>query len=466
MSDDFEDQLKQWLRHRAGDDQAAVRALAGNVATLPRRRASPNWLVPLAAGIAVLVGVAWLLGPRLATVTNTTTATPTNLASFRPGDPAAFANDPRLAQCPLVRDDIETVFEMSHAATTGASCRTWASRRSSTSTRRPSSSSTARARRSRRRPAGAASTQVPGTRIVCVVPTGEPPNVYVDVDITGLTLDVVPSSPGPATPSGPEPPPASGPTPTPAPAWYAGPEVLLECQSGRGEFGQGWQPGDLDTSPMSSGQHALAHLLDAVYRTASSFPETGFRPADSTADGEVYTETEGGAIRAVVVTRSAEADGSGPWRVTGVAACDPGELGADLPSGAVAGICAHPIGEPRHHTEERRPWFRVEAAVRLQRRLTSGRSSWLRRSLQPASSTPPRIADPVAARAGTPATELRPALVPCPRRLGGLPRALRSRRAVAPRQRRRLPADRLQLGDVRVESAKSAMVWRCQLARR
>ena len=75
MSDDFEDQLKQWLRQRAGDDRAAVQALAGNVATLPPRRARPSRLVPLAAGIAVLVGVAWLLAPRLATVTNQAAST-------------------------------------------------------------------------------------------------------------------------------------------------------------------------------------------------------------------------------------------------------------------------------------------------------------------------------------------------------------------------------------------------------
>lgn len=345
MNDDFEDQLKQWLRHRAGDDQAAVRALAGSVATLPPRRVRPNRLVPLAAGIAVLVGAAWLLGSRLATVTNTTTATPTNSATFSPGDPAAFANDPRLVRCPLLPANVETVFEMAHARDYR---RYLPSMGISPELDVDTPALVVIYREGTPEPPttgfGGASTPVPGTRIVCVVPTGEPPNVYADVDITGLTLDVVPSSPGPATPSASEPPPASGPTPTPAPAWYAGPEVLLECQSGQGEFGQGWQPGDLETSPMSSGQQALANLLDGVYRTASSFPETGFRLADSTADGEVYTYTDGGAIRAAVVTRSAEADGSGPWRVTGVAACDPGELGADLPIGAVAGIWRDPTG--------------------------------------------------------------------------------------------------------------------------
>ena len=120
--------------------------------------------------------------------------------------------------------------------------------------------------------------------------------------------------------------------------------MLLECEGEQGEFGKGWQPGDLETSPMSTGQRALANLLDRVYSTTSSFPTTGFRLADSTADGEVYTFTVGGANRAVVVTRSDEADGSGPWRVTGVAACEPSELGVDLPIGAVAGIWRDPTG--------------------------------------------------------------------------------------------------------------------------
>jgi len=345
MSDDFEDQLKRWLRHRAGDDRAALQSLAGNVAALPPRRARPNRLVPLAAGIAVLVGVAWLLGPRLATVTNTTTAPPTSAASFRPGDPAAFAGDPRLGQCPLLRDDIETAFEMAHARDyklylpnmgTSPELDVDASALAviyRVGTPEPPTTGV-----------GPASTRIPGTRIVCVVPTGQPPNVYVDVDITGLTLDVVPSSPGPATPLASEPPPPSGPTPTPAPAWYAGAEVLLECQDGQGYFGYGWQPGDVGTLPMSSGQRALANLLDRVDATTSSFPTTGFRLADSTADGEVYTYTDAGAVRAVVITRADAADGSGSWRVTGVAACEPGELGPDLPVGAVAGIWRDPTG--------------------------------------------------------------------------------------------------------------------------
>jgi len=178
----------------------------------------------------------------------------------------------------------------------------------------------------------------PDHRFVCAIAGGGDPNLYGDVDITGLTLDVVPSSPDQATPSASEPPSPSGPSPTPAPAWYAGAEVLLQCEFGQGDFGNGWQPGDLGTSPASSAQRALANLTDRVYATSASFPETGFRLADATDDGEVYTYTSNGAIRAVVVTRSDTADGSGSWRVTSVAACEPSELGPDLPVGAVAGI--------------------------------------------------------------------------------------------------------------------------------
>jgi len=354
MSDDFEDQLKRWLRQRAGDDRTAVQALAGNVAALPPRRGRSNRLVPLAAGIALLVGMLWLLSPRLGSVTNQAASTPTNAASptpappaATPGGPAAFAGDPRLSRCFGTISDMEFVFEMKRArdyqqylpnmllapeldvddpAFVVIFREGWAG---------PLISGV---------PGAKPETPMPGRRFVCVIVVGGDPSLYANVDITGLTLDVVPSSPSAPTAAVSEPPQPSGPTPSPAPAWYAGAEVLLECRDGQGEFGKGWQPGDLGTSPMSSGQRALANLLDQAQATTSSFPTTGFRLADSTDDGELYTYTVDGSIRAVVVTRSDEADGSGSWRVTSVAACEPGEMGPDLPIGAVAGVWRDPTG--------------------------------------------------------------------------------------------------------------------------
>ena len=38
MKDDFDDLLDRWLRDRGASDRATIRALAGNVATLPPRR--------------------------------------------------------------------------------------------------------------------------------------------------------------------------------------------------------------------------------------------------------------------------------------------------------------------------------------------------------------------------------------------------------------------------------------------
>ena len=205
MSDDFEDQLKQWLRHRAGDDRAALQALAGNVATLPPRRARPNRLVPLAAGIAVLVGVAWLLSPRLGSVTNQAASTPTNAAErtpmhpqATPGGPVAFAGDPRLSRCFGTADDMEFVFEMTHARdyqrylprmllapeldVDGSALvviyrEGWAG---------PMITGV---------PGAKPATPIPGRRFVCAIVSGGDPTLYADVDVTGLTLDVVPSSP-------------------------------------------------------------------------------------------------------------------------------------------------------------------------------------------------------------------------------------------------------------------------------
>jgi hypothetical protein len=114
--------------------------------------------------------------------------------------------------------------------------------------------------------------------------------------------------------------------------------VLLECEYGQGAFGRDWLSGDLVTSPMSSGDQALGNLLERVSATGSSFPYLGFRLAASTPEGAAYTYTADGAVRAAVVIRSDAADGSGPWRINSVAACEPGELGPDLMAGATAGI--------------------------------------------------------------------------------------------------------------------------------
>ena len=69
----------------------------------------------------------------------------------------------------------------------------------------------------------------PGHRYVCIVPDAAAPSLHADVDITGLTIDVVPSESVPtpmlAESAGPEP----TITPPPAPAWVADLAGQLEC---------------------------------------------------------------------------------------------------------------------------------------------------------------------------------------------------------------------------------------------
>jgi len=259
-----------------------------------------------------------------------------------PGGPEAFAGDPRLGQCFGTPDAMEFVFEMTH----GRDYQSYLpAMLLSPELDIENAVLVVVYRESFKEPpttgfrtAGPDATPQPNHRFVCAVVPEMGPVLYADVDITGLTVAVTPSSPGPSRAIETAEPPPSGPTPTPAPAWYPGADVLLECEYGQGSFGRGWQPGDLDTSPMSSAERALGNLLDRVSATASPFPYLGFRLAASTPEGAAYTYTADGAVRAAVVLRSDATDGFGPWRVNSVAACEPGELGPDLMAGATAGI--------------------------------------------------------------------------------------------------------------------------------
>jgi hypothetical protein len=344
MSDDFDDLLKRWLRQRAGDDRAAMRALAGNVAVLPPRRNRQRELLPLVASVAVLIGLGWLLSPRLASVTNEAASTP-SAASASPGDPAAFANDPRLGQCFGTIANMEFAFEIEHARDyrsylpeMGISPELEVDAPTLVVVYRDGTEGPMSLGGPGPRP-----TPLPGRRFVCVVPANGPANVYVDVDITGLRMDTTPSSPGPTEPAptpelAPTEPLPSGQTPTPAPAWYAGADVLLQCDGRPLDLGPGWRPEELDDSPSSDAETALARVLDRARREVVPLPTSGYQIFEATGDGEAFTYIFNGAIRAVVVARSDGPNGAGSWRVASAAACEPGEYNGDLPIGAVAGI--------------------------------------------------------------------------------------------------------------------------------
>ena len=235
MTDDFEDAFKRWLHQRAGDDRAAIQALAGNVAVLPPRRVRQNRLVPLAASVAVLLGALWLLSPRSGGITDEAASTPTSAPATspsparKPTGPEAFAGDPRLARCFGTADDMEFVFVMSRARdyqlflpNMGTSPELdvddsalvvvyregWAG---------PQITGV---------PGALPESPTPGRRFVCVVPGTGDPVLYGDVDIEGLSLAVEPSF----TPPSPTPRP---PSPGDPYAWLDDPRLHTCYPSGR-----------------------------------------------------------------------------------------------------------------------------------------------------------------------------------------------------------------------------------------
>jgi hypothetical protein len=270
----------------------------------------------------------------------TSDAAESALPAPTPGGPDAFASDPRLGQCFGPVEDMEFVFEMAHArdyqlylpamllapeldvdapALVVVYRDGW----------RPAATTGV--------PGPREATLSPGNRYVCMVVGSDPPILYGDVDINGLTVAIAPSSPGPTQSANAAESPAAGPTPTPAPAWFAGASVLLTCDGEPSRFGVGWQPGDLGTSPSSSAEKALANLIDRVWLQLAPFPVESFRLFESTRGAAAYTYGYRGAVRAVVVARADHEDGTGSWRVTDVATCEPAEFGRGLPTGAEFG---------------------------------------------------------------------------------------------------------------------------------
>ena len=204
MSDDFEDLLRRWLRDRAGTDRSTLRVLAGNVAALPPRR-PPRRMLPLVASITLLVVALALAVPRFGGVgtEGTLDSTPTvdtSVDPILPGGPEAFADDPRLATCSIgLPSDMQYAFEIAR----GRDYRRYIPAMLRSPELEVDDAVLVIVYREGFRPitsgalGGAPSSPRPGHRTVCAVVHGER-SVYSDVDITGLTIDVTPSSPRPS----------------------------------------------------------------------------------------------------------------------------------------------------------------------------------------------------------------------------------------------------------------------------
>lgn len=110
MNDDFDTRAGAWLRDRAQPDPASLQAVRGSIDTLPSRHAGRRraWRLSVATLVAlVAIGASAVL-----VLPQQSGTAPTRPA---PPDPAAFVGDPRLAACLGTAGPVEFVFVMPHA---------------------------------------------------------------------------------------------------------------------------------------------------------------------------------------------------------------------------------------------------------------------------------------------------------------------------------------------------------------
>jgi len=320
MSDDFEDLLKRWLRDRAGNDRSAIQALAGSVAVLPPRRAGRRTPLAVAASILVMIGLIALVAPRIGQVGSDAEQSPRPepSAAASPGGPDAFAGDPRLSRCFGTPEEMEFAFEMAHARdyrryiprmgispeldTYAAAFAVvyrdgWAG---------PAITGTVGAQ---------PRTPMPGRRFVCILVTGADPNLYSDVDITGLTVAVTPSETQ---------------APNLIPMWAVNLAGQLGCDGPvariGGEYPESFGgPDTLNNSPLD----ALAVFLGPSNPFAS-LPTAGYTQLHAEPHWASFGHLVDGQPKAIVLLTDTTEHGPG-WQVMGLRACDASEFDPTVP---------------------------------------------------------------------------------------------------------------------------------------
>jgi len=104
----LDDDLHGWLDQRGRPTDEQLEAVRGRIASLPDRPAGRRrTILAAAASIALLLGVAGLVIGRVPLIGD--------VGRAQPPDPAAFAGDPRLADCATGMTDVAQAFEMTHA---------------------------------------------------------------------------------------------------------------------------------------------------------------------------------------------------------------------------------------------------------------------------------------------------------------------------------------------------------------
>jgi hypothetical protein len=349
VSDPIERELRNLLDERARGDPLAAQTLADGVAALPsRRRLTFGTGLLLTAAVVALFAVLAVALPRFGDIGGLPSLTPPSATQGAglPGGPEAFADDPRLGQCYGAPANMEFVFEMLHArdyqrylpkmgrspeleiddpafvvvfrdgwvgpATTGGF--------------------------------GTRSTPIPGFRFVCVLPGGGPPNLYGDVDITGLAIDVTPSVSSAAPTATDTAAPEATVTAPPAPAWVADLAGQLECDGAVASLG-GEVPDDGGVgSPGDTPDAGLASFLGPGNPFAS-LPAAGYTQIHLDERWASYAHIYDGRVRAIIVLGDGTAFGP-DWRVLGLRACDAAEFDPNVPLTFPVTIWTDAAGQP------------------------------------------------------------------------------------------------------------------------
>ncbi len=255
MTDPIERELRNLLDERARGDADAVQRLADGIDAFPRRsRLGLAVLRPIAAASVVVIAIV-LAAPRLMGTAAGPTPTPTSVRAHRAVPCCREARRPSPAirgwlAATAFRPICSTSSSWSTPATTTPISRRCFALPSSTSTLRHSSSCTflvlvAPAITGNSHQQVPLPTNQPGHRDVCVLVEGQDPNLYGDVDVSGLTVDVVPSSPAPSSSADSQPPSATA-TTTPVPSLSADAATALdvatryETARARGQWPDAW----------------------------------------------------------------------------------------------------------------------------------------------------------------------------------------------------------------------------------
>jgi hypothetical protein len=352
MTDPIERELKNLLDERARGDPLAGQALADGIATLrPRRRPILGRALGLAAALAVLVLAIAVAGPRLGGIGTSSTPPSATTGDGLPGGPEAFAGDPRLGQCYGAIAHMEFVFVIEHAR----DYRLYLPEMGLSPELDIDDSAfvvifeagwDAGFRIGNPRSSEPRSTLEPGKRLVCVIAPAEggTANFYSNVDIAGLTIDVVPSvaSPTPTAAGFPDP----TPTPPPAPAWVADLAGQLECDGPVANIGSEVPDASGVGVASATPDEALGSFLGPDNPFAS-LPAAGYTQIQVDDHWASYAHSYEGKTKAIIVLSDTNPFGQEPgWLVIGIRACDASEFDPAVPLTFPVTIWTDASGEP------------------------------------------------------------------------------------------------------------------------